>query len=150
MIIKMIVLGRQVETGRTNPKYMSPELRNEISKLQDYSSQITLLDRYKIKSMDDLYKVKGDKELEIYHTFRNREKVYKKKKEMDPEEYQKEIEAYNKAIAEAREQVRLLNGFAERFIEDKKLLAEYERTKKQRQLEELEKNRLKQRRSLNR
>lgn len=69
---------------------------------------------------------------------------------MDPEEYQKEIEKYNKAIAEAREQVRLLNGFAERFIEDKKLLAEYERTKKQRQLEELEKNKLKQRKTLNR
>lgn len=150
VIIKMIVLGREVQTGRENPKYMSPELRNEISKLQDYSSQITLLDRYKIKSMDDLYKVKGDKELEIYHTFRSREKVYKKKKEMDPEEYQKEIEAYNKAIAEAREQVRLLNGFVERFIEDKKLLAEYERTKKQRQLEELEKNKLKQRKTLNR
>ena len=62
---------------------MSPEMRREIRKLNQYSAEARLLCKYKLKTLDDVRNCKDLKQEELKNLYNERNRLYYKRKVLE-------------------------------------------------------------------
>ena len=64
---------------------MSPEMRKEIRKLDQYSAEANMMCKYKLRTLDDVRKYKEFKQEELRNLYNERNRLYYKRKGLDGE-----------------------------------------------------------------
>lgn len=62
---------------------MSPEMRREIKKLNQYSAEANMICKYKLKTLDDVRKHKESKQDELKNLYNERNRLYYKRKVLE-------------------------------------------------------------------
>ena len=62
---------------------MSPEMRREIRKLDQYSAEANMMCKYKMRTLDDVRNCKGSKQDELKNLYNERNRLYYKRKSLD-------------------------------------------------------------------
>lgn len=104
---------------------LSPELINDIKKLNEYSKQCNLISQHKLKNTDDIKNLKSKLNNDIAPLLSKRESLWKKHKraktESDKLQIEKEIANISKIIFPLTEDIKICNNILDRIEEYKKL-----------------------------
>lgn len=127
---------------------LSPYMRAEVRKMEDYSQKNRFLAKYKITTLEEIQNVKKEQEDNLKKHLNVRDKLYYKKKNLDTDEEKdavyKEIIAITEQIKTIRKEIRFCNEIERSVPVIKKELKELEEREKQQK--ELAKNKKKERR----
>ena len=64
---------------------MSPEMRREVKRLEQYSTEANILSKYKLKTLEDVRNYKELKQDELKELYNERNRLYYKRKSLDRE-----------------------------------------------------------------
>lgn len=62
---------------------MSPEMRREVKRLDQYSAEANMMCKYKLKTLDDVRKHKESKQDELKNLYNERNRLYYKRKGLE-------------------------------------------------------------------
>lgn len=90
---------------------LTPEMREEVKKMDKYSEQIRFICKYKIETITDVDNLKEQKQEELQKTLNTRNRLYYKRQRLDNESEKdvvtREIVSVTSAIEKVRKEIRL-------------------------------------------
>ena len=125
---------------KRNEQYkLSPYMRAEVRKMEDYSQKNRFLAKYKITTLEEIRNVKKEQEDNLRKHLNLRDKLYYKKKNLSTDEDKdpvyKEIIAVTEQIKTIRKEIRFCNEIEKSVTVIKKEIKELEeREKKQKEM----------------
>ena len=121
---------------RNNIQYkLTPEMRAEVKKMDEYSERIRFLCKYKIVMMSDVDNVKEKKQEEMQKILNIRNRVYYKRQKLDNESEKdsvtKEIIDVTSVLAKVRKEIKLYDEIYDKVPKMKKQIKEVDEKEKQ-------------------
>ena len=90
---------------------LTPEMREEVKKMDKYSEQIRFICKYKLETINDIDNLKEEKKEELQKTLNTRNRLYYKRQKLDNESAKdavtKEIISVTSDIEKVRKEIRL-------------------------------------------
>lgn len=116
---------------RNNTQYkLTPKMREEVKKMDEYSKKIRFLCKYKIETMSDVDNVKEKKQEEIQNILNTRNRLYYKRQKLDNESEKdsvtKEIINVTSILQKVRKEIRLCDDIYDSVPRMKKQIKEVE------------------------
>ena len=122
---------------------LTPEMRAELKKLDQYTDRVTFVYKNKIETVDDINKVQMQKEEELQKILNTRNRLYYKRQNLenqnDKDKVTKEIIAVTRELKKVRKDIRLCDDVYVNVKKIKKQLEEMEKREKGQVLEGVEK-----------
>lgn len=121
---------------RNNTQYkLTPKMREEVKKMDEYSEKIRFLCKYKIETMSDVDNVKEKKQEEMQNILNTRNRLYYKRQKLDNESEKdrvtKEIIDVTSILTKVRKEIKLCDEIYDNMPKMKKQLREMDEKKKQ-------------------
>lgn len=121
---------------RNNIQYkLTPEMRAEVKKMDEYSERIRFLCKYKIEMMSDVDNVKEKKQEEMQKILNIRNRLYYKRQKLDNESEKdsvtKEIIDVTSVLAKVRKEIKLCDEIYDKVPKMKKQIKEVDEKEKQ-------------------
>lgn len=102
-------------TRNNTPYKLTPKMREEVKKMDEYSERIRFLCKYKIETMSDIDNVREKKQEEMQKILNIRNRLYYKRQKLDNESEKdsvtKEIIDVTSGLAKVRKEIRLCGEF---------------------------------------
>ena len=102
-------------TRNNTPYKLTPKMREEVKKMDEYSEKIRFLCKYKIETMSDIDNVREKKQEEMQKILNIRNRLYYKRQKLDNESEKdsvtKEIIDVTSGLAKVRKEIRLCGEF---------------------------------------
>ena len=129
---------------RNNTQYkLTPKMRAEVKKMDEYSERIRFLCKYKIVTMSDIDNVKEKKQEEMQKILNTRNRLYYKRQKLENESekdsFTKEIINVTSVLAKVRKEIRLCDEIYDGVPKMKKQLKELDEKEKENAKEKEEK-----------
>ena len=133
---------------RNNTQYkLTPKMRAEVKKMDDYSERIRFLCKYKIETLSDVDNVKEKKQEEMQKILNIRNRLYYKRQKLDNESEKdsvtKEIIDVTAVLTKVRKEIKLCDEIYDGVPKMKEQLKELDDKEKQRIKEKEQENKLK-------
>ncbi len=114
---------------RNNTQYkLTPKMREEVKKMDEYSEKIRFLCKYKIETMSDVDNVKEKKQEEMQNILNTRNRLYYKRQKLDNENEKdsvtKEIINVTSVLQKVRKEIRLCDDIYDSVPRMKKQIKE--------------------------
>ena len=114
---------------RNNTQYkLTPKMREEVKKMDEYSKKIRFLCKYKIETMSDVDNVKEKKQKEMQNILNTRNRLYYKRQKLDNESEKdsvtKEIINVTSILQKVRKEIRLCDDIYDSVPRMKKQIKE--------------------------
>ena len=114
---------------RNNTQYkLTPKMREEVKKMDEYSKKIRFLCKYKIETMSDVDNVKEKKQEEMQNILNTRNRLYYKRQKLDNENEKdsvtKEIINVTSVLQKVRKEIRLCDDIYDSVPRMKKQIKE--------------------------
>ena len=114
---------------RNNTQYkLTPKMREEVKKMDEYSKKIRFLCKYKIETMSDVDNVKEKKQKEMQNILNTRNRLYYKRQKLDNESEKdsvtKEIINVTSVLQKVRKEIRLCDDIYDSVPRMKKHIKE--------------------------
>ena len=114
---------------RNNTQYkLTPKMREEVKKMDEYSEKIRFLCKYKIETMSDVDNVKEKKQEEMQNILNKRNRLYYKRQKLDNENEKdsvtKEIINVTSVLQKVRKEIRLCDDIYDSVPRMKKQIKE--------------------------
>ena len=114
---------------RNNTQYkLTPKMREEVKKMDEYSEKIRFLCKYKIENMSDVDNVKEKKQEEMQNILNTRNRLYYKRQKLDNENEKdsvtKEIINVTSVLQKVRKEIRLCDDIYDSVPRMKKQIKE--------------------------
>ena len=114
---------------RNNTQYkLTPKMREEVKKMDEYSEKIRFLCKYKIETMSDVDNVKEKKQKEMQNILNTRNRLYYKRQKLDNESEKdsvtKEIINVTSILQKVRKEIRLCDDIYDSVPRMKKQIKE--------------------------
>ena len=121
---------------RNNTQYkLTPEMRAEVKKMDEYSEKIRFLCKYKIETMSDVDNVKEKKQEEMQKILNARNRLYYERQKLDSgtekDSVTKEIIDVTSVLAKVRKEIRLCDEIYDGVPKMKEQLKEFDDKEKQ-------------------
>lgn len=129
---------------KKNVQYkLTPEMRAEVKKMDEYSERIRFLCKYKIETMSDIDNVKEKKKEELQRLLNTRNRLYYKRQKLDNESEKdsvtKEIIDVTSILAKVRKEIKLCDGIYDKVPKMKEQIRELDEKEKENAKEKEEK-----------
>ena len=102
-------------TRNSTPYKLTPKMREEVKKMDEYSERIRFLCKYKIETLSDVDNVKEKKQEKMQKILNTRNRLYYKRQKLDNESEKdsvtKEIIDVTYGLAKVRKEIRLCGEF---------------------------------------
>lgn len=133
---------------RNNIQYkLTPEMRAEVKKMDEYSERIRFLCKYKIETMGDVNNIKEQKKEELQKILNIRNRLYYKRQKLDNESEKdgvtKEIIDVTSVLTKVRKEIRLCDEIYDKVPKMKKQIKEVDEKEKQKIKEKEQEKKLK-------
>lgn len=124
---------------RKNIQYkLTPEMRAEVQKMDEYSERIRFLCKYKIEAMSDVDNIKEQKKEELQKNLNIRNRLYYKRQKLDSEiekdSVTKEIIDITSVLQKIRKEIRLCDGIYDGVTRIKEQIKEVDEKEKESKL----------------
>ena len=124
---------------RKNIQYkLTPEMRAEVQKMDEYSERIRFLCKYKIETMSDVDNIKEQKKEELQKNLNIRNRLYYKRRKLDSEiekdSVTKEIIDITSVLQKVRKEIRLCDGIYDGVTRIKEQIKEVDEKEKESKL----------------
>lgn len=121
---------------RNNIQYkLTPEMRAEVKKMDEYSERIRFLCKYKIETMSDVDNIKEQKNEELQKILNIRNRLYYKRQKLDSEIEKdgvtKEIIDVTSVLTKVRKEIRLCDEIYDKVPKMKEQIRELDEKEKQ-------------------
>ena len=131
---------------KKNVQYkLTPEMRAEVKKMDEYSERIRFLCKYKIETMSDVDNVKEKKQKEMQKILNIRNRLYYKRQKLENESEKdsvtKEIIDVTATLTRIRKEIRLCDKFYDDVPKMKEQLKEIDKKEQEKKLKEKKKDR---------
>ena len=138
---------------KKNVQYkLTPKMREEVKKMDEYSERIRFLCKYKIETMSDIDNVKEKKQEEMQKILNIRNRLYYKRQKLDNESEKdsvtKEIIDVTSVLTKIRKEIKLCDEIYNNVPRMKEQLKEAEYKEKEKPNEKEEKKLKKKKRSI--
>lgn len=129
---------------RNNTQYkLTPKMREEVKKMDEYSERIRFLCKYKIETMSDIDNVKEKKQEEMQKILNMRNRLYYKRQKLDNEieknSVTKEIIDVTSVLTKVRKEIRLCDEIYDNVPRMREQIKEVENKEKEKSKEKEEK-----------
>lgn len=129
---------------RNNTQYkLTPKMREEVKKMDEYSERIRFLCKYKIETMSDIDNVKEKKQEELQNILNIRNRLYYKRQKLDNESEKdsvtKEIIEVTSVLAKVRKEIKLCDEIYDNVPRIKEQIKEIDNKEKEKTKEKEEK-----------
>lgn len=136
---------------RNNTQYkLTPEMRAEVKKMDEYSQRIRFLCKHKIETLSDVDNVKEKKQEEMQKILNIRNRLYYKRQKLDNESEKdsvtKEIIEVTSTLTRIRKEIRLCDKFYDDVPKTKEQLKEIDEKENQKIKDKKQKKKLKEKR----
>lgn len=133
---------------RNNTQYkLTPKMREEVKKMDEYSERIRFLCKYKIETMSDIDNVKEKKQEELQKILNARNRLYYKRQKLDNESEKdsvtKEIIDVTSVLQKVRKEIKLCDEIYDKVPKMKEQLKELNDKEKQKIKEKEQENKKK-------
>ena len=130
---------------KKNVQYkLTPEMRAEVKKMDEYSERIRFLCKYKIETMSDVDNIKKQKQEELQKILNIRNRLYCKRQKLDngieKDRVTKEIIDVTSTLTRVRKEIRLCGEFYDDVPKMKEQIKEIDEKEKKYAKEKEEKN----------
>ena len=109
---------------------LTPEMREEVKKMDKYSEQIRFICKYKLETIKNIENLKEQKKEELQNTLNTRNRLYYKRKKLDNESEKdvitKEIISVTSAIEKVRKDIKLCDEIVDNTDRMKKQIKQRE------------------------
>lgn len=133
---------------------LTPEMRAEVKKMDEYSEKIRFLCKYKIETMSDVDNIKEQKKEELQKILNIRNRLYYKRQKLDSEiekdSITKEIIDVTAVLTKVRKEIRLCDGIYDKVPKMKKQIKEVDEKEKQKIKEKEQEKKLKEKKKKDR
>lgn len=133
---------------------LTPEMRAEVKKMDEYSERIRFLCKYKIETMSDVDNIKEQKQEELQKVLNIRNRLYYKRQKLDSETEKdsvtKEIMDVTATLTRVRKEIRLCDKFYDDVPKMKEQLKELDDKEKQYDKEKEQEKKLKEKKKKDR
>lgn len=131
---------------KKNVQYkLTPEMRAEVKKMDEYSERIRFLCKYKIETMSDVNNIKEQKQEELQKILNIRNRLYYKRQKLDSgiekDRVTKEIIDVTATLTRIRKEIRLCDKFYDDVPKMKEQLKEIDKKEQEKKLKEKKKDR---------
>ena len=131
---------------KKNVQYkLTPEMRAEVQKMDEYSERIRFLCKYKIETMSDVNNIKEQKQEELQKILNIRNRLYYKRQKLDSgiekDRVTKEIIDVTATLTRIRKEIRLCDKFYDDVPKMKEQLKEIDKKEQEKKLKEKKKDR---------
>ena len=131
---------------KKNVQYkLTPEMRAEVKKMDEYSERIRFLCKYKIETMSDVNNIKEQKQEELQKILNIRNRLYYKRQKLDSgiekDRVTKEIIDVTATLTRIRKEIRLCDKFYDDVPKMKDQLKEIDKKEQEKKLKEKKKDR---------
>lgn len=117
---------------------LTPEMRAEVKKMDEYSERIRFLCKYKIETMSDVNNIKEQKQEELQKILNIRNRLYYKRQKLDSEiekdSVTKEIIDITSVLQKVRKEIRLCDGIYDGVTRIKEQIKEVDEKEKESKL----------------
>lgn len=117
---------------------LTPEMRVEVKKMDEYSERIRFLCKYKIETMSDVNNIKEQKQEELQKILNIRNRLYYKRQKLDSEiekdSVTKEIIDITSVLQKVRKEIRLCDGIYDGVTRIKEQIKEVDEKEKESKL----------------
>ena len=124
---------------------LTPEMRAEVKKMDEYSERIRFLCKYKIETMSDVNNVKEKKQEEMKKILNARNRLYYKRQKLDSgdekDSVTKEIIEVTAVLAKVRKEIRLCDEIYDGVLKMKEHIKEVDDKEKKKLKEKKKKDR---------
>lgn len=114
---------------------LTPEMRAEVKKMDEYSERIRFLCKYKIETMSDIDNVKEQKQAELQSLLNTRNRLYYKRQKLDNESEKdvvtREIIEVTSVLIKVRKEIMLCDEIYDKVPKMKKQIKEVDEKEKQ-------------------
>lgn len=125
---------------------LTPEMREEVKKMDKYSEQIRFICKYKLETINDIDNLKEQKKEELQKTLNTRNRFYYKRQKLDNESEKdaitKDIISVTSIIEKVRKEIKLCDEVYDNVIRMKEQIKETD-NKEKKKLKEQEKQKKK-------
>ena len=133
---------------KKNVQYkLTPEMRAEVKKMDEYSERIRFLCKYKIETMSDVDNIKEQKQEELQKILNIRNRLYYKRQKLDSgiekDRVTKEIIDVTSTLTRIRKEIRLCGEFYDDVPKMKEQIKEVDKKEKQKIKEKEQENKKK-------
>lgn len=133
---------------------LTPEMRAEVKKMDEYSERIRFLCKYKIETMSDVDNIKEQKQEELQKVLNIRNRLYYKRQKLDNEiekdRVTKEIIDVTATLTRVRKEIRLCGEFYDSVSRMKEQIKEVDEKEKQKIKEKEQEKKLKEKKKKDR
>ena len=133
---------------------LTPEMRAEVKKMDEYSERIRFLCKYKIETMSDVDNIKKQKQEELQKVLNIRNRLYYKRQKLDSgiekDSVTKEIIDVTATLTRIRKEIRLCDEFYDDVQKMKKQIKELDDKEKQKIKEKEQEKKLKEKKKKDR
>ena len=133
---------------------LTPEMRAEVKKMDEYSERIRFLCKYKIETMSDVDNIKEQKQEELQKILNIRNRLYYKRQKLDSgiekDRVTKEIIDVTSTLTRIRKEIRLCGEFYDDVPKMKEQLKELDDKEKQKSKEKEQEKKLKEKKKKDR
>jgi phosphomevalonate kinase len=123
---------------------LTPEMRAEVQKMDEYSERIRFLCKYKIETMSDVDNIKKQKKEELQKILNIRNRLYYKRQKLDSEiekdSVTKEIIEVTSVLTKVRKEIKLCDEIYDNVPRMKEQIKEVDEKEKKYAKEKEEKN----------
>ena len=140
---------------RNNTQYkLTPKMREEVKKMDEYSERIRFLCKYKIETLSDIDNVKEKKQEEMQKILNIRNRLYYKRQKLDNESEKdsvtKEIIDVTSVLAKVRKEIKLCDEIYDNVPKMKEKLKELDDKEKQKIKEKEQEKKIKEKKKKDR
>lgn len=140
---------------KKNRQYkLTPEMRAEVKKMDEYSERIRFLCKYKIETMSDVDNIKEQKQEELHKILNIRNRLYYKRQKLDNEiekdRVTKEIIDVTSTLTMVRKEIRLCDEIYDGVLKMKEQIKELDDKEKQKIKEKEQEKKLKEKKKKDR
>ena len=122
---------------------LTPEMRAELKKMDEYSQRIRFLCKHKIETLSDVDNVKEKKQKELQKVLNIRNRLYYKRQKLDSgiekDRVTKEIIDVTSTLTRVRKEIRLCGEFYDDVPKMKEQLKEIDKKEQEKKLKEKKK-----------
>lgn len=129
---------------KKNMEYkLTPAMRAEVRKMDEYSNEVRLLNKYNITNSDELNSCKTNLNGKLKDLIRVRNNLYYKRQNMaeneNKEEVNKEIEMVSKDVTKIRNEIKFCNKIKVRVLEIKEQIKDFNKKENDEKQKEIQK-----------
>ena len=141
-------------TRNNTPYKLTPKMREEVKKMDEYSERIRFLCKYKIETMSDVDNIKEQKQEELQKVLNIRNRLYYKRQKLDNEiekdRVTKEIIDVTAVLTKVRKEIKLCDEIYDGVPKMKEQIKEVDEKEKQKIKEKEQEKKLKEKKKKDR